>query len=321
MTNLDDIISKVATNSAEIAELKKTFQQVSDYPNAMQLEYSQVLQTKTFENAPLLRYLESKGQVFDNKAALVGYFEEQAEADDVKWIGELDDIPDANVEKIKDVTDKMKALVAPIEVSMMAQMGNTYVDLLARRQEKKFIDVNNKTDKAILEGTGDSTSKDFKGISSTIKTHTEDLKGAPITEGIIDDMLEDLNNDNSNPDVMVCSYGVAKQLKALVAPYRRFNDKVDIGLGHRVVTYESMMGTELPILVDRNWDTAKGDKLAILDSTTVEVRRLMPPTLITDLPVNKLAYKNVVAAFLTMLTNGEFKDGMITGIGAASDSP
>lgn len=62
MTNLDDIISKVATNSAEIAELKKTFQQVSDYPNAMQLEYSQVLQTKTFENAPLLRYLESQGQ-------------------------------------------------------------------------------------------------------------------------------------------------------------------------------------------------------------------------------------------------------------------
>lgn len=321
MTNLDDIISKVATNSAEIAELKKTFQQVSDYPNAMQLEYSDVLQTKTFENAPLLRYLESKGQVFDNKAALVGYFEEQAEADDVKWIGELDDIPDANVEKIKDVTDKMKALVAPIEVSMMAQMGNTYVDLLARRQEKKFIDVNNKTDRAILEGTGDSTSKDFKGISSTIKTHTEDLKGAPITEDIIDDMLEDLNNDNSNPDVIVCSYGVAKQLKALVAPYRRFNDKVDIGLGHRVVTYESMMGTELPILIDRNWDTSKGDKLSILDSTTIEVRRLMPPTLITDLPVNKLAYKNVVAAFLTMLTNGEFKDGMITGIGAASDSP
>lgn len=318
MNNLDDIISKVATNSAEIAELKKTFQQVSDYPNAMQLEYSSVLQTKTFENAPLLRYLESKGQVFDNKAALVGYFEEQAEADDVAWIGELDDIPDANAEKIKDVTDKMKALVAPIEVSMMAQMGNTYVDLLARRQEKKFIDVNNKTDRAILEGTGDSTSKDFKGISSTIKTHTEDLKGASITEDIIDDMLEELNNDNSNPDVIVCSYGVAKQLKKLVADYRRYNDKVDIGLGHRVVTYESMMGTELPILIDRNWDTAKGDKLAILDSTSIEVRRLMPPTLITDLPVNKLAYKNVVAAFLTMLTNGEFKDGLITGIGDAS---
>lgn len=321
MPNLDEIIKTVATNSAEIEELKKTFQQVSDYPNAMQLEYSDVLQTKTFENAPFLRYLESKGQVFDNKAALVGYFEEKPEADDVAWIGELDDIPDAAPEKITDVTDKMKALVAPIEVSMMAQMGNTYVDLLARRQEKKFIDVNNKTDKAILEGTGDDSSKDFKGISTTITTHTEDLAGEPITEDILDDMLEDLNNDNSNPDVIVCSYGVAKQLKKLVAPYRRFNDKVDIGLGHRVVTYESMLGTELPILVDRNWDITSGDKLAIIDSTSIEVRRLMPPTLITDLPVNKLAYKNVVAAFLTMLTNGEFKDGLITGIGVGEDSP
>lgn len=51
---MDDIVSKVASNSAEIAELKKTFQQVSDYPSAMQLEYSSVLQSKTFENAPLL---------------------------------------------------------------------------------------------------------------------------------------------------------------------------------------------------------------------------------------------------------------------------
>lgn len=317
--NMDDIVSKVASNSAEIAELKKTFQQVSDYPSAMQLEYSSVLQSKTFENAPLLRYLESKGQVLDNKAAIVGYFKEQPENDDVAWIGELDNIPDANAEKITEVTDKMKALVAPIEVSMMSQMGNTYMDLLARRQDKKFIEVNTKTDKAILEGTGSDTSKDFKGISSTITTHTEDLKGEPITESIIDDMLEDLNNDNSNPDVMVCSYDVAKQLKSIVAPYRRFNDKIDIGLGHRVVAYESMMGTEIPILIDRNWDTTNGGKMAIIDSTTLEVRRLMPPTLITDLPVNKLAYKNVVAAFLTMLTNGEFKDGLITGVG--DDSP
>lgn len=315
---MDDIIGKVAAHSAEIDELKKTFQQVSDYPSAMQIEYSDALQTKTFENAPTLRFLESKGQVFDNKAALVGYFEETNEPQDAKWIDELEDIPDANAEKISEVTDKMKALVAPIEVSMMAQMGNKYLDLLARRQEKKFIEVNTQTDKAILEGTGDTSSKDFKGLSKAVKTHTEDLGGEPITESVIDDMLEDLNNDNSNPDVIICSYGVAKQLKSIVAPYRRYNDKIDIGLGHRVTAYESMMGTEIPILVDRNWDTAEGDKLAIVDSSTIEVRRLMPPTLIPDLPVNKLAYKNVIAAFLTTLVNGEFKNGLITGVGDES---
>ena len=112
------------------------------------------------------------------------------------------------------------------------------------------------------------------------------------------------------------SYGVAKQLKAIVAPYRRYNDKIDIGLGHRVTSYESMFGTDIPILVDGNFIvSANDDKLAIIDSSTIEVRRLMPPTLIQDLPVNKLAYKNVIATFLTCLNVGEFQDGLITGIG------
>ena len=46
---MDDVVSKMAENSAELQELKKTFQQVSDYPDSMQIEYSDVLKTKTFE--------------------------------------------------------------------------------------------------------------------------------------------------------------------------------------------------------------------------------------------------------------------------------
>ena len=313
---MDDIVSKMAENSAELQELKKTFQQVSDYPDSMQIEYSDVLKTKTFEKAPFLRFLESKGQVFDGKAALAGYFAETPGNSDVAFIDELDDIPAANAESISEVKDKMKTIVAPIEVSMMAQMGNWKLDLLQRQIDKRFIEVNNKTDTALLEGAGTAAKKDFKGITKSITTHTEDLSGAPITESVIDDMLEDIVNDGGNPDCIVCSYGVAKQLKAIVAPYRRYNDKIDIGLGHRVTSYESMFGTDIPILVDGNFDVSENDdKLAIIDSSTIEVRRLMPPTLIQDLPVNKLAYKNVIAAFLTCLNIGEFQDGLITGIG------
>ena len=321
--NLDDIVSKVAAQGAQLEELKKTFQEVGDYPTSMQIEYSDLLKSKTFDKAPLLRFLESKGQVFDGKAAMAGYFQETRGQSDVAFINELDDIPAANKETIAELTDKMKTIVAPIEVSMMAQMGNWNIDLLQRQIDLRFIDVNNKTDEAILEGAGTQAAKDFKGLNKSITTHTEDLKGAAITESVIDDMLEDLVNDGSNPDVIVCSYGVAKQLKAIVAPYRRYNDKIDIGLGHRVTSYESMFGTDIPILVDGNWDTSAGDKLAILDSSTIEVRRLMPPTLIQDLPVNKLAYKNVIAAFLTVLNIGEFQDGLITNIGtpAAEETP
>ena len=313
---MDDIVSKMAENSAELQELKKTFQQVSDYPDSMQIEYSDVLKTKTFEKAPFLRFLESKGQVFDGKAALAGYFAETPGNSDVAFIDELDDIPAANAESISEVKDKMKTIVAPIEVSMMAQMGNWKLDLLQRQIDKRFIEVNNKTDTALLEGAGTAAKKDFKGITKSITTHTGDLSGAPITESVIDDMLEDIVNDGGNPDCIVCSYGVAKQLKAIVAPYRRYNDKIDIGLGHRVTSYESMFGTDIPILVDGNFDVSENDdKLAIIDSSTIEVRRLMPPTLIQDLPVNKLAYKNVIATFLTVLNIGEFQDGLITGIG------
>ena len=313
---MDDIVSKMAENSAELQELKKTFQQVSNYPDSMQIEYSDVLKTKTFEKAPFLRFLESKGQVFDGKAALAGYFAETPGNNDVAFIDELDDIPAANAESISEVKDKMKTIVAPIEVSMMAQMGNWKLDLLQRQIDKRFIEVNNETDTALLEGAGTAAKKDFKGITKSITTHTEDLSGAPITESVIDDMLEDIVNDGGNPDCIVCSYGVAKQLKAIVAPYRRYNDKIDIGLGHRVTSYESMFGTDIPILVDGNFDVSQNDdKLAIIDSSTIEVRRLMPPTLIQDLPVNKLAYKNVIATFLTVLNIGEFQDGLITGIG------
>ena len=313
---MDEIVSKVAAQGAELDELKKTFQQVSDYPDSMQIEYSDVLKTKTFEKAPFLRFLESKGQVFDGKAALAGYFQETPGNSDVVFIDELDDIPAANAESISEIKDKMKTIVAPIEVSMMAQMGNWNLDLLQRQIDKRFIEVNNKTDEALLEGLGTTAAKNFKGLTKSITTHKEDLSGDPITESIIDDMLEDIINDGGNPDVIVCSYGVAKQLKAIVAPYRRYNDKIDIGLGHRVTSYESMFGTDIPILVDGNFSvSANDDKLAIVDSSTIEVRRLMPPTLIQDLPVNKLAYKNVIATFLTCLNIGEFQDGLITGIG------
>ena len=98
---------------------------------------------------------------------------------------------------------------------------------------------------------------------------------------------------------------------------KEFTD-ADVNLGTDTIPdawREDMFGNDIPILVDGNWDTTNGDKLAIIDSSTIEVRRLMPPTLITDLPVNKLAYKNVIATFLTTLNIGEFQDGLIIGIG------
>ena len=96
---------------------------------------------------------------------------------------------------------------------------------------------------------------------------------------------------------------------------RRFNDKIDIGLGHRVVAYEAPNGAEIPILIDSNLKQESGkDLMLFADSSTIEVKRLLAPTLMTNLPTNKLGTKNAVVSFATANITAEFCNGMIKGI-------
>ncbi|WP_040682696.1 SU10 major capsid protein, partial [Methanobrevibacter boviskoreani] len=100
------------------------------------------------------------------------------------------------------------------------------------------------------------------------------------SEDVIDDMLTKIIDGNGgNVDCIVTTANVGKQLKKLAAPYRRYNDKIDIGLGHRVNTYESMNGSEIPILIDANLksDATGNDSMLFVDSSTIEVRELMAP--------------------------------------------
>lgn len=314
--DLKEIQNKLASQSAEIAELKKAMMDTTASPTSMQIEYTDELKSLVFENAPYFRFLESKGRVQNIKTTYAGFYVETDNSAS-SFIDEGDDIPAATASKYTEKTEKMKTIIHPIDISMMAQMGNQHMDLLKREIEKGFIKVTNLTDDTLLQGTG--SAKDFKGFTQTVTTNTDDLDDEPITEDAIDDMLTQIiDGKGGNPDCIVTTNMVAKQLKKIVAPYRRYNDKIDIGLGHRVVAYEAPNGVEIPILIDSNLDE---DSMLFVDSSTIEVKRLMAPTLLTDLPTNKLGYKNAIATFLTSQNIGEFHDGLITGIGAGSDSP
>ena len=318
---MKDILTKVNTTSAELEELKRTYQETADYPTSTQIEYTDVLKEKAFEKAPFFRFLESKGQVLDNKAAYAGYFNVTEASNGASFIDELEDVPGAADESIAELTEKMKTIVAPIEVSDLARLGNTKFDVLRRQIDRKFLDVLNLTDATMTAGLGTAAAKDFKGIEKIITTHKEDLSSddGKISESVIDDMLRDIYNDNGYTDLMLVSPNVAKYLKAMTAPYRRFNDSVDIGLGHRVFTYESLLGTQIPVIVtpnftDPNKQSNPTDTVALIDSSSLELRRLLPPTLLQGLPTQKLATRNAIAAFQTMICTGEFCNGLITGI-------
>lgn len=317
--NLKDVMAKLDATNSELQELKNTYQETADYPTSTQIEYTDVLKEKAFEKAPFFRFLESKGQVLDNKAAYAGYFSVTEATNGASFIDELDDVPGAADESISELTEKMKTIVAPIEVSDLARLGNNKFDVLKRQIDRKFLDVLNLTDKTMTAGAGTAGAKDFKGIEKIISTHTVDLTSDKLSESVIDDLLRDIYNDGGYTDLMLVSPNVAKMLKALTAPYRRFNDSVDIGLGHRVFTYESLLGTQIPVIVtpnftDPNKQSGATDTLALIDSSSIELRRLLPPTLLNGLPTQKLATRNAIACFQTMICTGEFCNGIITGI-------
>lgn len=326
MTTLQDLEAKVASQNESIATLQKAYDDLKkdarmmvtgDAPTSTQIQYSPELKTKVFEKAAFFRFLESKGRVDDSFSSTYAGFYIETDNSLASWIDENEDIPDANASRYDEDLSKMKTLIHPIDVSLMAQMGNNAIDILAREIDKGFIKVTNQLDSTLLQGTGTSAAKDFKGFTKQVTTNVEDLQGESITEDAIDDMLTEIIDGNGGVvDALVTTNNVAKQLKKIVAPYRRYNDKIDIGLGHRVVAYEAPNGAEIPILIDSNLNQVSSkDLMLCVDSSTIEVKRLLPPTLMTNLPTNKLGTKNAVVSFATANNIAEFRNGIIKGIG------
>ena len=305
--------------------LSKAVQTTANQPASMGITFREDIAWKTFQYAPFLTFLESKGRCSDVNTANVAFYKE-APTNTAAFINESEDIPEYSATAYDEVPDRMKTVVSGIKVSKMAEMGTDYMDVLEREIERGYMKVNNIIDTTLLGGAGTAAAKDFKTVcplTGDDKVNTAQAGGTeagPITEDAIDDMLNVIINENGgHPDCIVTDSFVAKQLRAIVAPYRRYNDKLDIGLGHKVVSYESLDGTEVPIIIDQNIPyTQTGDKhnMFFIDTTTIDVKYLMRPSLVTDLPGNNLAFNQAVASFVTAMNVAPFKNGAITDITA-----
>ena len=326
MTTLQELEAKVASQNEQLDNLSKAYDNLQkdsrmmvtgDAPVSTQIQYTPELKSKVFERAPFFRFLESKGRVDNSFNSVYAGFYIENDNSLAMWIDENEDIPAANASSYTEAMSKMKTLIHPIDVSLMAQMGNNAIDILAREIDKGFIKVTNQLDNTLLQGKGTAGTKDFEGFTKQVTSNVEDISGEGISEDAIDDMLTEIIDGNGGVvDCIVTTNNVAKQLKKIVAPYRRYNDKVDLGLGHRVTVYEAPNGAEIPILIDSNLNQISNkDAMLFADSSTIEVKRLLAPTLMTNLPTNKLGTKNAVVSFATANNIGEFKNGIIKGIG------
>ncbi len=296
--------------------LSKAVESTTEVAQGMGITYDDEILLKTYQYSPLLNVLDNKGRCIDVDTANVAFFKEEP-TNAATFINETENIPDFAVTTYTEVADRMKTIAEGISISRMAQMGTDYADLLEREIQRAYFQVNSLIDETLLQGKGTTAKKDFKAVIDQTGINSASA-GGQITEDIIDDMLSTIIDENGgHPDIIVTDNFVAKQLKTIAAPYRRFNDKTDIGLGFRVSTYESPDGLEIPIIVDKNMpSTASAHSLAVLDSSAIEVKFLMRPSLITDLPAQNLAYNQAVASYVTAFNVAPFKCGVVDGISA-----
>ena len=301
--------------------VNKAYQTTSNAPNVMQITPDPEIHSKTVEETSFLSFLRMKGREEPVNTSKVSFLEETP-GNTASVIAETGDIPDYAVTAYTEHPETMRTIATGFKVSFMAQMGTTARDILQTEISRGYTLVNNKMDYLLLNGDSTTNALEFDKVWKDV--NTEDNDGAALTEDAIDDLLGEIKAEGGSPDVIVTDSFVAKQLKKIAAPYRRYNDKVDIGLGFRVITYESLNGRELTILVDENVPTTtKGSgasattehAMMAFDSSTLKIKTLLPPSLF-DLPSSNLAYNKAVATFTVAHNLAPWKSGVITGIGA-----
>ena len=298
--------------------MNKSVETTADLAAGMGISYEEEIPMATFQYSPLLQFLEGKGRCTDVNTANVAFFKE-VPTNDAAFITEGGSIPQFGNTTYTEVADRMKELVEGISISELAQEGTDVVNLLEREVTRAFLQINSKIDYTLLQGAGTQNSNDFKNIMDTIPAANKANANGQITEGALDDILiQVIDNQGGHPDAIVTDSFVAKQLKAIAAPYRRYNDKVDIGLGFRVATIESPDGMEVPLLVDKNMPTANSGaehKLLVLDSSAVDVKYLHRPA-VKVLSSDNLAENLVVRAHVTAMNIAPFRCGLIEKITA-----
>ena len=293
-------------------------QTTADLAAGMGVSVDEQIQMKTFQYSPLLQVLEGKGRTQDVTTADVTFFRETP-TNTAAFIPEGTTLPEHGKTTYTPITQRMKELVSTISVSELAQTGTEVVDLVQREITRAFYEVNSKQDNTLLNGSGTASSNDYPSILKDIPSDNKANVNGVITEDAIDDMLTTIVDDNDgHPDILVTDTFVAKQLKAIAAPYRRYNDKVDIGLGFRVSTYESPDGAEIPVLVDKNIPvTSNAHRIAFIDSSAVEIKYLHRPG-VKELPSPTLSSEFCVRAHTTACNVAPFRCGLLEGIKAPS---
>lgn len=313
---LKDLQSNFMDLNSGMQELQKAMQTTMNANAVMPVEWDPELQKRVSLQTPYLEFLKSQGCVKSTAKVKVGYKLKENKTR-TNFMLEDDEIQSYTPSDFDKRVAFMKILHYNINMGDIAEKAAEF-DLFKDDLEDGLIDMANTLDYTLLEGAGEEETKDFKGLFKTIHTNTFDLGGDLLTKDDIVSVVEAIIQENGYPTGLVATPEVANQINDLYFPGTVKPLEYELTAGYKVTGIYTAAGNIIPIIVDRHVDTSKGEKLAVVDTSSIKVREFQPPTVV-PFAKTKLATSQSIIQVITQYNDAEYKNGMITGIGRDED--
>lgn len=313
---LKDLQSNFMDLNSGMQELQKAMQTTMNANAVMPVEWDPELKKRVSLQTPYLEFLKSQGCVKSTAKVKVGYKLKENKTR-TNFMLEDDEIQSYTPSDFDKRVTFMKILHYNINMGDIAEKAAEF-DLFKDDLEDGLIDMANTLDYTLLEGAGEEETKDFKGLFKTIHTNTFDLGGDLLTKDDIVSIVEAIIQENGYPTGLVATPEVANQINDLYFPGTVKPLEYELTAGYKVTGIYTAAGNIIPIIVDRHVDTSKGEKLAVVDTSSIKVREFQPPTVV-PFAKTKLATSQSIIQVITQYNDSEYKNGMITGIGRDED--
>lgn len=313
---LKDLQSNFMDLNSGMQELQKAMQTTMNANAVMPVEWDPELKKRVSLQTPYLEFLKSQGCVKSTAKVKVGYKLKENKTR-TNFMLEDDEIQSYTPSDFDKRVAFMKILHYNINMGDIAEKAAEF-DLFKDDLEDGLIDMANTLDYTLLEGVGEEETKDFKGLFKTIRTNTFDLGGDLLTKDDIVSIVEAIIQENGYPTGLVATPEVANQINDLYFPGTVKPLEYELTAGYKVTGIYTAAGNIIPIIVDRHVDTSKGEKLAVVDTSSIKVREFQPPTVV-PFAKTKLATSQSIIQVITQYNDAEYKNGMIAGIGRDED--
>lgn len=307
------------------AEMQKAAQTTTTTEDIIQVEYEKEIKTSLISEAPFLRFLEEKGRVKPSTSAAFGWYTKDPKTG-AEFIAETGDIPSSSAKEWDKVVKTQKVITYPISVSMMAQLGNTGIDLINDDIQDGFKDIAKVKNTAYLLGDSSVNSNSFDGIDK-LAGNKSNIGGEAVTMEAVDNLIDAVINKGGTPDAIVTTARSARQLTTEQQKKEQKNDTVEFVPGGWVRSYYAPTG-QIPVITDPNLVTTLNngnvnpgseDKLFVIDSSALISPELMPISEV-DLARTKLTNDSVLANFVGFGIPNPEKLGVLSGIGSTAST-